>query len=343
MASQSQETLISIAPAHPPSSRVGLEVHASLVQEQEHAIQQSMAPANLQSPLSAIGGTSEEDSKNVRDVVVAADRTPGPAERRLSAGNAQCVLDQDTCAEAQSSSTPCFGSRGRQSFAEWTRVSGLENLSPILEADSLDHSLCPDLADSNAAQAVDGKENISVRCPTTARSHAPVADNVLTNASEDGSNMEGGNGAPLNMEDEEQTDLSLQSTEKPVAEIPAKKVLVNGVSYVRLKTLGRGGSSKVYEVKGPSGEIFALKRVLANGSAHFNDLVEEVTLLQQLKDCPHVIQVIDAEVRQHHSSIHIVLERGDMDLAQFLQTQDLSIGDVQAGLASDVGGSSSCP
>ncbi|CAK9102775.1 Glycerol uptake facilitator protein (Glycerol diffusion facilitator) [Durusdinium trenchii] len=41
----------------------------------------------------------------------------------------------------------------------------------------------------------------------------------------------------------------------------SKVVLVNGIAYTQLNTIGRGGSSKVYLVQDPTGEILALKRV----------------------------------------------------------------------------------
>merc|ERR1719446_1300740 len=106
--------------------------------------------------------------------------------------------------------------------------------------------------------------------------------------------------------------------------------MVNGVPYVRQKTLGRGGSSKVYLVEDPSGSLFALKRVSTTDRKHFEDLANEVTVLQQLKDCPHVIQVLDAQVIAERGLIHIVMERGDVDLKHFLESeQSLTLGDVQ--------------
>lgn len=110
-----------------------------------------------------------------------------------------------------------------------------------------------------------------------------------------------------------------------------KLVVVNGVSYTRLQTIGRGGTSKVYQVRSPCGKLLALKRVTASCPKHFEALANEVTLLLQLKECPNIIQVLDAEVLPDRLLIHIVMEEGQMDLGRLLQSHaDMSIGDVQA-------------
>lgn len=111
----------------------------------------------------------------------------------------------------------------------------------------------------------------------------------------------------------------------------SKVVIVNGVSYTRLQTIGRGGTSKVYQVRSPSGRLLALKRVTASCPKHFEALANEVTLLMQLKECPNIIQVLDAEVLPERLLIHIVMEEGQMDLGRLLQSQsEMSLGDVQA-------------
>jgi len=110
-----------------------------------------------------------------------------------------------------------------------------------------------------------------------------------------------------------------------------KCVTVNGVSYTRLQTIGRGGTSKVYRVRSPNGMQLALKRVMASCPKHFEALTNEVTLLQQLKDSKNIIQVLDAEVLPERLLIHIVMEEGQMDLGRLLQVEaDMTLGDVQA-------------
>ncbi|CAK0827824.1 unnamed protein product, partial [Prorocentrum cordatum] len=73
----------------------------------------------------------------------------------------------------------------------------------------------------------------------------------------------------------------------------SKFVCVNGVSYVQLRTIGRGGSSKVYLVQGPAGETLALKRVATDSATQLEAFLNEVTLLRQLSQYhDRVIQVI---------------------------------------------------
>jgi serine/threonine-protein kinase TTK/MPS1 len=88
----------------------------------------------------------------------------------------------------------------------------------------------------------------------------------------------------------------------------------------------------VYQVQAPSGETLALKRVLANGPAHLEQLANEVELLQRLRNSPNVIRMVDAEVVRERSLIYIVMEQGEMDLGNYLQCEsdrDISLGDVQ--------------
>mmetsp|Transcript_1622 Transcript_1622/g.4103 ORF Transcript_1622/g.4103 Transcript_1622/m.4103 type:complete len:613 (+) Transcript_1622:49-1887(+) len=101
----------------------------------------------------------------------------------------------------------------------------------------------------------------------------------------------------------------------------SKVVLVNGVPYTQLNTIGRGGSSKVYLVQNPSGQTFALKRVATESAKQLEAFQNEVVLLRQLRDCDYVIQVVDAEVDRERGRINIVMEAGDMDLGRFLQSQ----------------------
>jgi len=108
-------------------------------------------------------------------------------------------------------------------------------------------------------------------------------------------------------------------------------ILVNGVPYTKLQTIGRGGSSKVFKVKTSSGKVLALKRVTASCPKHFDALGNEVTLLRQLRDSSNVIQVIDAEILRERLILHIVMELGETDLGGLLQSEpDWTLGDIQA-------------
>lgn len=86
------------------------------------------------------------------------------------------------------------------------------------------------------------------------------------------------------------------------------RVTVNGKSFIKLKTIGTGGSCVVYRVLDEANEIFALKCVnLANiPSYQYNDFVNEVKLLEQLRGSPGIINMIDYELRADTKELFIV-------------------------------------
>lgn len=86
------------------------------------------------------------------------------------------------------------------------------------------------------------------------------------------------------------------------------RITVNGTSFIKLKKIGTGGSCVVYRVLDESNEIFALKCVnLANiPSYQYNDFVNEVKLLEQLRGYPGIINMIDYELRTDTKELFIV-------------------------------------
>lgn len=230
---------------------------------------------------------------------------------------------------------------------DYVHRSSLDNLSPIVEADSVDHS---NLNESSIAFGDGGvtcghrRHSLPPRISSVAENPSDLMDNQapVESASmhcvfekekqHDSDNS--GNSVTATTEvpaDADISDSSIGGDDTSASqEKKAKTILVNGVSYLRQRTIGRGGSSKVYLVQGPSGSFFALKRVSTTCSSHFEALANEVTLLQQLKDCPHVIQVFDAQVNAEKGEIFIVMEKGDMDLGRFLQSEkNLGLGEIQ--------------
>eukprot|EP00929_Paragymnodinium_shiwhaense_P014198 TRINITY_DN122092_c0_g1_i1.p1 TRINITY_DN122092_c0_g1~~TRINITY_DN122092_c0_g1_i1.p1 ORF type:complete len:917 (-),score=247.82 TRINITY_DN122092_c0_g1_i1:129-2813(-) len=247
--------------------------------------------------------------------------------------------------------TPVHHARG-PSCGSWTgRASGVSNLSPIVEADSID---------------VDSQLNCSVLTSDRRLSAlSEVADMASVQEQEDGallephdeepgpgpdaasgatllplgSAMEAARPAPPQaaqasvLSDDSLSDISLPAVgdDEVAATKPAKSVMVNGTQYVLSRLLGRGGTSKVYEVLAPSGDRLALKRVVSGCSAHLEAMSNEVTLLQQLTDSPSVVHVYDAEVSMERGVMYIVMEKGEQDLAKILQARtELHYGDVQA-------------
>lgn len=116
------------------------------------------------------------------------------------------------------------------------------------------------------------------------------------------------------------------------SQVGTKVVVVNGVRYERLRVLGRGGSSKVYEVRGPCGTLRALKRVNTSDAALLEAYANEVSLLRRLAGSPRVIHVVDAEVNREQGIINIVMEVGEVDLGKWLHSNanDITLGDLQA-------------
>lgn len=195
---------------------------------------------------------------------------------------------------------------------EFTRVSGLDGLSPILECESpRDLAQLNDFSVLRAAEA-----RPSQGLPSTAKAAAP--QELLAT---------GHSFSMRPMAPPEHLSLEAQTGADGKA---LKTIVVNGVPYTKLEIVGRGGTSKVYKVLSPEGETYALKRAVASCMEHFEALANEVTLLQQLKGSPHIIQVCRAEVLPQELVINIVMEIGDMDLSRLLQSDpDLGLADLQ--------------
>ncbi|KZO90095.1 kinase-like protein [Calocera viscosa TUFC12733] len=105
---------------------------------------------------------------------------------------------------------------------------------------------------------------------------------------------------------------------------PAKKgqtFWVNKVPYQRLDVLGRGGSSKVYRVIAPDSKLYALKKVTLNQADDetLNSYQNEIALLNRLNGNDRIIRLIDSESSRKKGSLVMVLECGEIDMANLLQ------------------------
>lgn len=108
---------------------------------------------------------------------------------------------------------------------------------------------------------------------------------------------------------------------EPVNHASSKKLLVvNGKLYEKLELLGRGGSSKVYKVRHTGNKkIYAIKKVDYD---QFDDsciqgFKSEIEHLIKLKDHSRVVSLEDHDIQD--SSIYLVMECGELDLAHVLQ------------------------
>ncbi|KZT51886.1 kinase-like protein [Calocera cornea HHB12733] len=96
---------------------------------------------------------------------------------------------------------------------------------------------------------------------------------------------------------------------------------VNKVPYTRLDVLGRGGTSKVYRVLAPDSKIYALKKVSLNQADDetLNSYQNEIALLNRLNWNDRIIRLIDSESSRKKSSLVMVLECGEIDMAKLLE------------------------
>lgn len=86
----------------------------------------------------------------------------------------------------------------------------------------------------------------------------------------------------------------------------------------------------MYKVIGPELQILALKRVNLQNTdpSTVESYINEIELLRRLKDNPMVIRLVDAEIHHHQRVIDIVLEYGEVDLANLLRVSDEGLLDI---------------
>ncbi|KHN77955.1 Dual specificity protein kinase Ttk [Toxocara canis] len=115
---------------------------------------------------------------------------------------------------------------------------------------------------------------------------------------------------------------SSSDCQRPNSTVNGKHVLVNGRKYLLIDQLGKGGSSKVYQVLDVLlKKCQALKFVDLSeaDSAVREAYLNEIKLLVDLKNSGCVVQLFDYELRGNH--LYMVMEKGDTDLATFLNTR----------------------
>lgn len=103
-------------------------------------------------------------------------------------------------------------------------------------------------------------------------------------------------------------------------------ITVNDSQYEKIELLGRGGSSRVYKVKGAGNKVYALKRVSfdAFDDSSVDGFKGEIELLEKLKDQKRVIQLLDYEMGD--GLLYLIMECGDHDLSQILnQRSNMSL------------------
>lgn len=103
----------------------------------------------------------------------------------------------------------------------------------------------------------------------------------------------------------------------------SRQVRVNGKVYRVLQLIGRGGSSKVFQVINSEGRIFALKKVsLKNLDENtIAGYANEIQLLRSFSGNPHIIQLMDSEFNRDAACLYILMEFGEVDLGRMLKSQ----------------------
>ncbi|KAK3298965.1 kinase-like domain-containing protein [Chaetomium fimeti] len=98
---------------------------------------------------------------------------------------------------------------------------------------------------------------------------------------------------------------------------------VNGKTYTRIDSLGRGGSGKVYRVSAENGKLLALKRVSLENldDRTIKGYHGEIDLLQRLTGVNRVAQLIDHEFNAEKKMLSLVLEAGELDFNTFLRSR----------------------
>ncbi|PIK54444.1 putative dual specificity protein kinase TTK isoform X2 [Apostichopus japonicus] len=124
------------------------------------------------------------------------------------------------------------------------------------------------------------------------------------------------------------TDSHQEMSQVPSSE-RKNQIHVKGVNYSIIKVIGKGGSSKVYQVLHEgSKKIFAVKYVDLEcaDDVIIQSYKNEITVLQRLQNKDPIIKLYDYEISQSH--IYLVMECGSIDLASFLRRKRVQKEDI---------------
>ncbi|UYV68717.1 TTK [Cordylochernes scorpioides] len=118
------------------------------------------------------------------------------------------------------------------------------------------------------------------------------------------------------------TEVNKISEERIKKKPPTKVIKVNNHPYEVHSLLGKGGSSKVYQVYDLKRRTFAIKHVKMSGVdiQIQNEYKNEIELLKSLQDQDFVIKMYDYEYKENE--ILVVLEKGETDFQLLLQKME---------------------
>lgn len=106
-------------------------------------------------------------------------------------------------------------------------------------------------------------------------------------------------------------------------------IYVNDIKYEKITLLGRGGSSKVYQVKGPKNVYYALKMVVFDefDESSIESFKGEIELLKKLEHEYRVVKLFD--YRMEDGTLYLVMECGDLDLSKILYERSKQPLDIE--------------
>lgn len=121
----------------------------------------------------------------------------------------------------------------------------------------------------------------------------------------------------------------LRSAEMPVSREVSKPggreeklLLINGKWYAVLNTIGKGGSSLVFEaLDKEESRVVAVKRVDLEGADEDvkKAFLNEIKLLNMLKDTNRVVSLLDHEHKPEENVLFVVMEKGETDFSTHLK------------------------
>ncbi|XP_015249048.1 PREDICTED: dual specificity protein kinase TTK [Cyprinodon variegatus] len=114
----------------------------------------------------------------------------------------------------------------------------------------------------------------------------------------------------------------LQTPQAPFSSISNESITIKGNQFFILKMIGRGGSSKVYQVLDHKKRLFAVKYVdleVADAQTieSYKNEIEHLNHLQQFSD--QIIKLYDYEIT--NNCIYMVMECGSLDLNTWLRNR----------------------
>ncbi|KAL9988565.1 hypothetical protein ACROYT_G003023 [Oculina patagonica] len=116
------------------------------------------------------------------------------------------------------------------------------------------------------------------------------------------------------------------------AQAPQETIVVKGKTYQKLGTIGKGGSSKVFQAFDGK-RICAIKYVNLEEADDFivQSYINEVQLLERLQGNDNIVKLFDWELCQEKNHLILVMECGSIDLAGFLRKNRTKIteGELQ--------------